>query len=194
MPKNLRISAYRQGRLDGLCGVYATINAVRLTCSTPNQRFSIFGKRLFEACLNHLALNWPLADVVANGMTNEQLLACLKLVKSHLKIKRKINIRLTRPLIGSSHKTLADVIDVMAVFLSQHGRSIILGYSTLDGGHWTVVRSVGVTAFNLVDSSGASRLTFAQLTYRNWRKAKAEGKRDLTPTGIIFLEWVNGVG
>src|SRR3954453_3189414 len=32
-----RIRPYRQGRLDGLCGIYALINALRLLCPRLNE-------------------------------------------------------------------------------------------------------------------------------------------------------------
>jgi hypothetical protein len=181
---------YHQGKLDGLCGIYATINAMRLVCNGQPQRCTLPGKALFEACLVHIESIPPLSDVVADGMSTLQLLSCLRLVKKYLQTKRNIRIRITRPLVGSGLDRLDGVIKALRQFLTTDHRSVLIGYSDWYGGHWTVIQSVGPSHFNLADSAGASRMMFSRLTYRDWRTASANRKRDLGPTSIIFLERV----
>ena len=40
MPRSSRLKPYRQGQLDGLCGIYATINAIRLALGERGDQFS----------------------------------------------------------------------------------------------------------------------------------------------------------
>ena len=192
MTKRHSLTPYRQGRLDGLCGVYAVINAVRLACAGERRRIHLPSRLLFEACLSFLELNQNLRESIIHGMDTDTILACLRIVQNYLQVKRGIELRQSRPFLRKRGLGIADIAHNVRLFLAKPHRSVLLGYDAArpDDGHWTVVQGVAHTHFILLDSSGSVRLTFAKLTYRDWHKAKLSRKRNLTPSGIIFLERV----
>ena len=67
-----RLKPYRQGRLDGLCGVYALINALRLLCPRLNEDAC---ERAFCALIRARARQAasPLA-VISGGVSRRKLL------------------------------------------------------------------------------------------------------------------------
>ena len=70
-----RIKPYRQGRLDGLCGVYALVNALRLLCprldeDTCEQVFSVLVKARTRQTASPLA-------VISAGLSRRELLQLL---------------------------------------------------------------------------------------------------------------------
>ena len=67
-----RLQPYRQGRLDGLCGVYALINALRLLCPRLDEDAC---ERAFCALIRARARqnSSPLA-VISGGLSRRELL------------------------------------------------------------------------------------------------------------------------
>ena len=67
-----RLNPYRQGRLDGLCGVYALINALRLLCPRLDEDAC---ERAFCALIRARArqTSSPLA-VISGGLSRRELL------------------------------------------------------------------------------------------------------------------------
>jgi len=67
-----RLNPYRQGRLDGLCGVYALINALRLLCPRLDEDTC---ERVFCALIRARARQKcsPLA-VISGGLSRRELL------------------------------------------------------------------------------------------------------------------------
>src|SRR3954454_7366701 len=67
-----QLKPYRQGRLDGLCGVYALINALRLLCPRLDEDAC---ERAFCALIQARAQHAasPLA-VISGGLTRRELL------------------------------------------------------------------------------------------------------------------------
>src|SRR3954462_6946386 len=67
-----RLQPYRQGRLDGLCGVYALINALRLLCPRLDEDAC---ERAFCALIRARArqTSSPLA-VISGGLSRRELM------------------------------------------------------------------------------------------------------------------------
>src|SRR3954469_7109328 len=70
-----RLNPYRQGRLDGLCGVYALVNALRLLCPRLDEDAC---ERVFCALVKARTRQTasPLA-VIADGLSRRELLQLL---------------------------------------------------------------------------------------------------------------------
>src|SRR5829696_8312171 len=70
-----QLTPYRQGRLDGLCGVYALINALRLFCPRLDEDAC---ERAFCALIRARArqASSPLA-VISGGLSRQELLALI---------------------------------------------------------------------------------------------------------------------
>jgi len=78
MPSGIGSKPFEQGDLDGLCGVYAVINAVRLAAH-PHHRLRVADCRgLFAALLAELADEGRLRGFVAAGLGPRVLVRLLR--------------------------------------------------------------------------------------------------------------------
>src|SRR3954463_12312419 len=86
-----RIRPYRQGRLDGLCGLYALVNALRLLCPRLDEDAC---ERVFCALVKARTRQTasPLA-VIADGLSRRELLKLIDLWRRF--VARELGIRLT---------------------------------------------------------------------------------------------------
>ncbi|WP_292573951.1 hypothetical protein [Methylomonas sp.] len=66
---------YRQGHLDGLCGVYALVNAVNKLCGPLNKREA---QALFLDILEYLESRGPLAYRCVDGIYIQDIASILK--------------------------------------------------------------------------------------------------------------------
>ena len=64
---------YRQGRLDALCGLYASINAQRKLLASNHSAIKLPWRHLFNECLRHLSESSDLATIVADGLSAQQV-------------------------------------------------------------------------------------------------------------------------
>ena len=79
------LKPYLQGRLDGMCGIYSTINAFRTACAKAGYRSHIAWRDVFQGCLERLELRWKLKDLVPYGLTSYQHSLCIHYVRSYLR-------------------------------------------------------------------------------------------------------------
>src|SRR5215212_1977788 len=127
-----RFKAYRQGRLDGLCGVYTLINVLRLLCPRLDEDAC---ERAFCALIRARArqASSPLA-VISGGLSRREL---LRLIGSWQRFAaREFGITLTVNRLKVAEPTLRGIWRGLCRALD--GQSVaILG---LDGAerHWTV--------------------------------------------------------
>ena len=61
---------YQQGDLDGLCGVYALVNAVDYLCGPLSHRKA---RQLFQQILTHLEARAPLASRCTHGIVINEI-------------------------------------------------------------------------------------------------------------------------
>jgi hypothetical protein len=134
---------YRQGDLDGLCGVYALVNAVDYLCgplSLPK------AKRLFEQILTYIESNSPLAFRCTAGTTINEISSILKYVICNQYPIRRYKPFHLQPVVSKERyiKTLSD-------FLEQPNTIVFLTlYGPLD--HWTLVRKITAKTLVTYDS------------------------------------------
>jgi hypothetical protein len=149
----------RQGDLDGLCGVYAVINAVR--CVQPKFSKAI-AERLFKVLMLALAaddqakLGKP-GRAVYCGINRTVLAKLLGTASRHLAVKHNIRFDVER-LPGRPHHqtgspwTIEQLTVRLRAHLCQGGVAII----ALRGrfAHWSVIVAVTPKQFRLRDSDG----------------------------------------
>src|SRR3954463_481267 len=86
-----RIRPYRQGRLDGLCGTYALVNALRLLCPRLNEdACEAAFCALIRARTRQTAS--PLA-IISHGLSRRELLQLLSPWRRF--VRKQLGIRLT---------------------------------------------------------------------------------------------------
>src|SRR5688500_7196693 len=127
-----RFKAYRQGRLDGLCGVYALINALRLLCPRLDEDAC---ERAFCALIRARArpAASPLA-VIHGGLSRREL---LRLIGSWQQFAAKeLGIALSVDRLKVPEPTLRGIWQGLRLALDGQNVAIV----GLDGAeqHWTV--------------------------------------------------------
>ncbi len=145
------IEPFYQGELDGLCGVYAIINAVRLLCPELDEQTT---KKLFKrllATLHKREAN-PVTPVW-RGMRMRTLRRIAKEARRFMKAECGITLRARRwrPERRERITTVKLFWHAVERELSRH-RVPIIGF----GGkvqHWTVVRGLTPKLMKLCDSS-----------------------------------------
>src|SRR4051794_41469971 len=127
-----RLKPYRQGRLDGLCGTYALINALRLLCPRLNEDACEAAFCALIRARTRQAAS-PLA-VISGGLSRREL---LKLIDPWQRfVARELGIRLTISPLKVSEATLRGLWRTLCRALD--GTSVaIIGLDGVER-HWTV--------------------------------------------------------
>jgi len=151
-----RFKAYRQGRLDGLCGVYALINALRLLCPKADEEAC---ERVFCALIRARQTASPLT-VIHGGLSRREMLRLIGFWQ-RFAIK-ELGIRLTVCQLKMSEPTLRGIWKGLRRALD--GKSVaIVGLDGIER-HWTVVHTATERTLRLVDSCGLHMIFYAQCT------------------------------
>src|SRR4051794_23231086 len=115
-----RLKPYRQGRLDGLCGVYALVNALRLLCPRLDEDAceEVFCA-LIKARTRQTAS--PLA-VISAGLSRQELLQLLgpwqRFVRKELGIRLTVKrLKVSDPTLGGMWRGLCRVLDSKSVVI-----------------------------------------------------------------------------
>jgi hypothetical protein len=172
-----RLQPYRQGRLDGLCGVYALINALRLLCPRLDEDAC---ERAFCALIRARARQKcsPLA-VISGGLSRREL---LKLIGPWQRFAaREFGVTLTVNRLKVSDPSLRGIWRGLRRALD--GKSIaIVG---LDGAerHWTVVYAATERTLRVADSSGLRMIFRSQCTVGH-----TSLRYQLRPSEVLVLQ------
>jgi hypothetical protein len=151
-----KIQPYRQGELDGLCGLYALINGIRLaTCDQTSEFDHDVWRNLLEALLSETDLAKAAVEVVARGIDFRALYELAKAAQRHMAANHRVEVTITRGL-RAEVQCLDTVLNCLAV-LSIQARTAVLMELTGRMRHWTVVAGVGRKSLKLLDSSGVHR-------------------------------------
>jgi hypothetical protein len=139
-----RLRPYRQGALDGLCGIHSVVNAVRYLCGPLSMARS---QALFMALLEHMEQRRPLPKCVAHGVMIGEIGGMLgKVVAPRYPVRRCMPFR-QNPLVP-----LDDYWTALQDFLADDKRIVLTAISGAYD-HWTLVRHVTDRSMLLFDST-----------------------------------------
>jgi hypothetical protein len=178
-----RFKAYRQGRLDGLCGVYALINALRLLCPRLDEDDC---ERAFCALIRARARQTasPLA-VISGGLSRRELLRLIGLWQRFA--AKEFGITLTVSRLKASEPTLRGIWRGLCRALD--GKSVaILGLDGVER-HWTVAYAATLRTLRVADSSGLTVIFRAQCTV-----GRTSLRHRLRPSGVLVVGRGEDVG
>src|ERR1700680_1809803 len=161
------VRGFRQGSLDGLCGFYSIVNAVKAAARNRGRPrvtgavASWFGRdeafELFTALARHLERNRRLARSYGEGIESATLVRLLRYADRWMErnlgrrlIARRAFFRPVRP-------TRAQMVATIERHLGRHNTAAVIGLHGQPG-HWTVASSVSREVFQLADSDGGSWL------------------------------------
>jgi hypothetical protein len=181
----MAIKSHQQGSLDGLCGPYSIINALRQLDGrrTPpwdeTELFKVilssFPKTLFPKLL------W-------DGTTPNQLTKAAKQAALHLKAEHGYRVRVLRPFLRSQFDTARDFLNA-AHRMTKDGPITFIGYidwhRTPDEAHWSVFNEWSDGQLRLHDSDGMKPLSTRTLTLTDTREHR------LCPKSTIALKLVS---
>ena len=135
---------YQQGDLDGLCGVYALVNAVDYLCGPLSNRKA---RQLFQQILKHLETKAPLASRCCHGIVINDIAGILKSV-----VCQQYPIQRFKPFHRQPWVNKQRYIKILREFLQQPNAIVLLaleGYHS----HWTLVRQITDKKLVTYDSS-----------------------------------------
>src|SRR3954454_18431364 len=153
-----RLRPYRQGRLDGLCGLYALINALRLLCPRLDEDAC---ERVFCALIRARARRTasPLT-FLHGGLSRREL---LRLIGSWQRfVAREFGIALTVSRLKVSEPRLRGIWRALCRGLD--GKTVaIIGLDGVER-HWTVAHAATERTMRVADSSGLRVIFRSQCT------------------------------
>jgi hypothetical protein len=151
----------QQGDLDGLCGIYATVNALKAILA--NSGVELDCELLFNEICVHLEKRGWLADVVRNGLNSRKLAQnVIDIARAYVRKRYQINVK--RKSLPRRRMPLNLFWNTISKHVQHSGASsVILG---LEGkhDHWTCIRKITANALHLSDSDGLKRLNRSQCT------------------------------
>ncbi len=145
----MRLKPYLQGDVDGLCGLYSAVNALRL----------IEKKLTLDECYEEVHI-WltalekrrgEIAKVIINGLYLYDLNFVLNLMAE------KFDVTKFRPFYKQANIPFNVYWDTLKSFFEEGDqRAVIAGYENrrLDDSHWSVIKKVTDKSIHLFDSCG----------------------------------------
>ena len=170
----------KQGNLDGLCGVYSIINAMRIIRRDTEKE----SQALFGAIIEHLSRKRNLRKIVSNGMTIGVLFNIINDLDEDIP---KDEYPRSRPFL-SRDVTMPQVWTQMKQFLEKpaNGTGAIIFHLSGSCEHWTVIKKIDDENVYLEDSCGLKPIPRQNITIRDTHPNK---KRccQIIPGEVIFI-------
>lgn len=182
-PRTLK---YDQGDLDGLCGIYAVVNA--LNHLLQNRSESALSESLFEAVLRAIPRRmYP--EVLFEGLDVEDLQKIARAAVRHLDQEWNIQVEVTRPFLRRRFKDQLSFLDELETVVGERPCSTVIGidWNGVEG-HWTVLKEIRSDEMRLIDSAGTKVLK------RKGTSVRRNGRPRYCPeeTTIFVLRGVEG--
>lgn len=168
---------FQQGDLDGLCGIYALINAVKLV-SGPISREQ--AKCLVAACLDSLDQRYALPSLVTVGLGVYQVVGLMRDV-----VMPKLPVTYHRPFAKAGPVSLDRYWQTVTDFLEERPRrAVVIAMYSANYSHWTLVKTISEGRMELFDSDGNSRVIKRHCTTGDYSATRQVA---LSPSATIFV-------
>ncbi len=162
----MKMLPLEQGEVDGLCGTYALLNALRLVVNgriSENAAINLFG-----TIMQHVEKRKSLGKVCTKGIVTSDVWSILKKV---LCVKYKINVK--RPFRKTDKISVSEFINELRKYFTQDGkRSAIISIEGNGWDHWTVVRAITKNSILLFDSAMMKKISISKCTFSKKFKRK----------------------
>src|SRR5829696_7900145 len=161
MPRGAALVPFQQGDLDGLCGIYALINAIRLATEDDTRDFpDAAWQELFFTLLLEADAVVGTVEAVGLGIDLQPLFRVAQAAVRHMADEHGLRLTVTHAIRRGEPRTLDAILRRLAE-LTQQPRSAVLICLTGHLDHWTVLRRVTGQSLTLFDSSGCARISLA---------------------------------
>jgi hypothetical protein len=179
------IAPYRQGQLDGLCGLYAIINAIRLATHDLTGEFGHdVWRELLLALLGEAEDVVGTATAVVHGIGAKPLYELAKAAERHLASEHRVAVTVSRSR-GPKH-SFNGLIAHLAELTKQPASAVVMELSG-DVRHWTVLRRVGKHSLELFDSSGMERVKLASCRLKHEWAHNGSREYILRPRRVLLI-------
>ena len=170
---------YRQGDLDGLCGVYSVVNAVRALCPELDQEGAEWLFAHLMHSLEDLGVNLPAA--VASGIGRVELGRLIRAATAYVAEELEIQLTVKRlPKALRLTSNLAELWHAFEASLSPECVAII-GVAGIHS-HWTIAAQITPKQVKLYDSGRIAVLRRGHCTV-----AKAVNRHGIPPKQVFLI-------
>ena len=178
---NLHLKPLRQGDLDGLCGVYAILNALQWLL--PKARDTDYLTKLFDKTIGKIYT----IENIRDGGEEPELRDVFQFVRRHVARDFKVDMKLTAPFARADDFKRPDQA-MQSVFDTEKGGVFVFGFEGFDS-HWTVARGLTANEVILFDS-------WEYVTFDRGKFAWSDPKIDIAKSGKIVisppdLNWIS---
>lgn len=153
--------AARQGTFDGLCGIYAIINA--LDPAGVKLRRGPLHTDLFKELTHGLGAVSLLA-AMHEGLERDDLLRAAKAAFRWLALEHGIELTIEAPYAKHRFRQPATFIKAVRGHLAAEGQALILYVNMPNRDHWTVPTAIIGRRLFLRDSGGTASIPLSRLT------------------------------
>lgn len=159
----------QQGDIDGLCGFYAVLNALRVAYEPIGGLSSQHELLIWASLVRYADRKWRFALLFLGGTHTYQF---LDLARYSVKLAYKLtgDKVVLKPLLRSDFAACAAPLDAAVEAMTRKGcRSILAAIESKDTSHWTVITGISASTLRVLDSDGFHflRLEGCRLDFRN---------------------------
>lgn len=167
----------KQGAFDGLCGIYAIINALDIAgLREPRGKTH---KELFVLLTS--ALPAPrLRAAMDYGLTPADLRLAARKVFSSWRTLNPVQLTLRQPLQRRALSSTADMVRSLRELAAVQGNAVIVQIACPGYRHWTVLRSLGDRSAQVRDSGPMTSIDFDRFGLRGRYRVVYEATLILT--------------
>ena len=174
---------YRQGQLDGFCGLYSLVNAMRILGLLHSNKH---GQKLMMQLCEVLETDRTLKERLDEGTDSSEITRLFKeVIEPHYRVKRFKPFHRT-----TSKTTMAEYVVKLDAFLRSKNGVVFVGLAGYHD-HWSLISKVTAKSFIFYDSDGLRQLAFrhCQLKAKDHIQRKKKRIHILNPYNTHFL-WV----
>lgn len=174
---------YEQGELDGLCGVYAAVNALALLVARGKPLAKSYCTELFHQGIGIVAKDIALQEVITTGIEPELWIKVVQGLAAQVASDVELGIAAVQPFADRPQVRFAELRQRIEAALDRDALVLVLLKGVHD--HYTVVSSHSDTRFILYDSAGLYWLTKAKCG-----SERSQQRHRLNASATIFIELV----
>ena len=168
---------FRQGDLDGLCGVYAVINSLELV-GAPLRRGQL--REVFQQLTYSLGAA-SLLEAMQTGMDALTLLRAVELTFGWLAATYDVRLEAALPFEARRFRSAAGYLRALQEQVDAPGSAAVIAFKNRDTAHWSVVRRVDGADLHMRDSDGLVVLRTAGFAVNT-------GRRHFRPADTLVIQ------
>ena len=172
-----KMSPYIQGELDGCCGMYSVINALRLV---DRNLTGLDCARLLKKILLHLEKRKKASSIISDGISGSDIRFVLKEI-----IVPNYAVTWALPFKKNAPVSLDQYWDEVKTFMNEEPhRAAIVSITCTEWRHWSVIRTITERRVTFFDSWTLSRANRSRLVVGETDNAKF---MSFSPQNTFFI-------